>query len=233
MLRIDSDPNCDICLLTADVSPHALTLEFRAKNYRVYNRGTEPVTVGSAVVPSGGNAVWNEEESVVLAGMRLSLAIDGDPQPSPRPESRRDDELLIEDVGAPVAAASSPDDEAAAKKKSSKTMVQLAVIGFCGLAMAALLTMGGGEDTAAADLPTFDDLVVTTLAKEPNNPLRALLPKLQYAQAALVRNNLNGARRSFLKLREQLMEQVKSLPKEKRHDAQQMLDYVEYRLSQL
>jgi hypothetical protein len=234
VLRIGSDPNCDICLPTAELTPHALTLEFRGGGYRVYNRGSSPVSVGSTVVQPGANGPWNDADRVMLPGnLQLVLAIDGDPRPSPRPESRQDDDLVVDERAAPVAAATAAVDEAAAKKKSSKTMLQLGIIGFCVLAMAALLTMGGGEETAAANRPTFDGIVRATLAKDENDPMRALLPRLQYAQAAIVRNNTRGAKARFLRLRDQLVRQAETLPEKSREDARRMLDYVEYRLSLL
>jgi hypothetical protein len=234
VLRIGSDPQCDICLPTADLAPHALTVEFRSGGYRVYNRSAAPVTIGSAVVQAGANAAWNDAQRVVLPGnLQLVLAIDGDPRPCPRPELQRDDELVAEETTTPIAASAGPLDEAAAKKKSSKTMLQLGVIGGCVLAMAALLTRGKGEETAAANRPTFDGLVRATLAKEAADPMRAFLPRLQYAQSASVRNNGRIAKAHFMKLRDQLVRKMETLPEKSRADAQQMLEYVEYRLSLL
>jgi hypothetical protein len=234
VLRIGSDPQCDICLPTADLAPHALTLEFRGGSYRVYNRGTVPVTVGSAVIHGGANAAWNDAERVVLPGnLQLLMTIDGDPRPSPRPESQRDEDLVADEADMPVTAVAAPLDEAAAKKKSSKTMLQLGIIAACVLAMAALLMKGKGEETTAANRPTFDGIVQATLAKEESDPLRAFLPRLQYAQAASVRNNSRLAKSHFMKLRDQLVRKMETLPEKNRADAQQMLEYVEYRLSLL
>lgn len=234
VLRIGSDPQCDICLPTAELAPHALTLEFRGGGYRVYNRGTSPLNVGSSVVQAGANGPWNDRDSLLLPGnSQLVLAIDGDPQPSPRPESRFEEDLVVDEGAGPVDAATAAVDEAAAKKKSSKTMLQLGVIGLCVLAMAALLTRGKGEETTAANRPTFDGIVRATLAKGENNPMRAFIPRLQYAQAAIIRNNNRAAKARFLKLRDQLVRQSETLPEKSREDAKRMLEYVEYRLSLL
>ena len=121
VLRIGSDPQCDICLPTAELAPHALTLEFRGGNYRVYNRGTSPVTVGRSTLQAGANGLWNDGDSIVLPGnLQLRLAVDGDPRPSPRPESRMDDDFAMMTQASPAGAAAAAVDEAAAKKKSSK-----------------------------------------------------------------------------------------------------------------
>jgi hypothetical protein len=230
VLRIGSDPQCEICLPSADLAPHALTLEFRDGNYRVYNRCAAPINVGRAAVQPGTNAVWSGDQSIQLPGdLRLVLTIDGDPRPSPRPETRHDDEFAAVEAAPqllePRVAADST------TKKASSTMVQLAVIGLCILGMAAMLTMRGGDDAAsAANRPSFESIVRNTLAEENDDVTRALLPRLQYAQAALVRGNGRLARRHFLTLRDQLIRQRESLPDDQRQGVQRMLQYVEYQL---
>jgi hypothetical protein len=234
VLRIGSDPQCDICLPSAELAPHALTLEFRGGSYRVYNRGTSPVTVGRSAVQAGANGPWNDAESALLPGnLQLLLTIDGDPRPSPRPELPQEGDLMVDETAAAVDGVAGVPDAVAAQKKSSKTMLQLAVIGFCVLAMIALLTLGGGGETATSDRPTFDAIVRDTLGKEQDDPARAFLPQLQYAQAALVRDNKPQAKTRFLKLRDQLVLQMETLPENSRDDAKRMLDYVEFRLGQL
>ena len=230
MLRIGSDPQCEICLPSAELAPHALTLEFRDGNYRAYNRCAAAINIGRSAVQPGANAVWNGNQSVQLPGdLRLVLEIDGDPRPSSRPETRPDDGFATDET-APQLLAPAAGEEVAAKKSSS-TMVQLAVIGLCILGMAAMLTMRGGEETAAAaNRPTFESIVQTTLAAEKEDVTRTLLPRLQYAQAALVRGNGQLARRQFLRLRDQLVRQHESLPTDQRGGVQRMLQYVEYQL---
>jgi hypothetical protein len=237
VLRIGSDPGCEICLPTADVAPHALTLEFRDGNYRAYNRSSEPIRIGAAVVQQGATAVWGGDQAVQLPGdLRLVLQVDGDPRPSPRVDSRRDDGFVLQDggllaPGGPEAAA-----EATAKKKSSSTMVQLAIIGACILGMAVFLSMrGGGGGTAQSNEQrvSFDQIVATALQADKDDAARALLPRLQFAQAALVRGHRELARLRFLKLRDQLIRQNESLSDKQRESLQPMKRYVEYRLGEL
>ena len=232
VLRIGSDPQCEICLPTAELAPHALTLEYREGSYRAYNRSSVPVTVGTSVVSPGANGIWHEDQTVQLPGdLRLLLEIDGDPRPSPRPETHIDDVYAAENGDAVAGAATSAN--AAAAKKSSGTLVQLGIIAFCVLGMAALLTMGGGEaDTATQERPTFDAIVENGLAN-PEDPSSALLPRLQFAETAIVRNHRELARERFLKLRDQLVRQKESLPADSRDGIERMLSYVEFRLSQL
>src|SRR5688572_746458 len=92
VLRIGSDPQCEICLPTADLAPHALTLEFRTGTYRAYNRGATAIFLGRTSLQPGAAGVWNDGDVLTLPGdQRLALAVDGDPRPCPRPESRMDD----------------------------------------------------------------------------------------------------------------------------------------------
>jgi hypothetical protein len=231
VLRIGSDPQCDVCLPSTEVAPHALTLEYRDGKYRAYNRGASPMTVGTVAVPPGASETWLPDQAVQLGGqMRLVLETNGDPRPCPRPDAWSDNGDGMEPAAltSPDAPAEAPD---AIAKQSSSTMIQLAVIGVCVLAIAAFLTMGGGEDTASPDRPTFEAIVEETLPGD--GPLRSLLPRLQYAQAALVRGNDQLARQRFLKLRDQLVLARQSLPTDQEDGARRMLEYVEYRLSQL
>src|SRR5687767_8123712 len=205
VLRIGSDPQCEICLPSAELAPHALTLEFRDGNYRAYNRCAAAINVGRAAVQPGTNAIWSGDQTIQLPGdLRLVLTIDGDPRPSARPEARSDDGFAAVDAAPQLLEPATAAESTA--KKSSSTMVQLAIIGLCILGMVAMLTMRGGEDaTSAANRPSFDSIVRTTLASEKDDATRALLPRLQYAQAALVRGNGQLARRHFLRLRDQLI----------------------------
>jgi hypothetical protein len=236
VLRIGSDPQSDICLPSAELAPHALTLEFRDGNYRVYNRGTSPVTVGAAVVGPGANATWHADETIHLPGdLRIALEVDGDPRPTPRADSRGDDRFGDAAATLPMgaAAADAATDEAAATKSKS-SMLQMAVIGICVLAMAAMLLLknaGGGESAAAADRPTFNELVTESTSKDPAH--QAVIRRLQYAQAAIVRGNLKLAHERFSLLRDHLVSHADSLTGDAKKDAERVLSYVEYRLGQL
>src|SRR5262245_25329713 len=215
VLRIGSDPQCEICLPSADLAPHALTLEFRGGAYRVYNRGTSALSVGRAVVQPGAGGAWDEGATANLPGdLRLVLEVDGDPRPSPRQETRTDDGFASD------AAADSAEARQAAgaptTKKSSKTAVQLAIIGLCLLAGAGFLFMPRGEEAPVVNRPTFDTIVTSGLKKDDN--VRALVQQLQYAQAALVRGHNELAGILFLRLRDQLVRQQNSLPEADRED---------------
>ncbi|MEX2169134.1 MAG: hypothetical protein WD851_07475 [Pirellulales bacterium] len=229
VLRVGSDPQCEICLPSAELAPHALTVEFRDGRYRAYNRGATPVAVGGATVPPGGLGELSAGQTMQLPGdLRLVLQIDGDPRPCPRPSDlRRDDEFDAE----PQTASADAAGEEAAGKKSSKTLVQLAVIGFCVLGGAAFLAMPDFEPAAAVqEIPGFETLVEESLTL--GDAAGDRLQRLQFAESALVRGHYPLAKARFSTLRNQLVRHRESLPEEKRTDVDRYLQYVEYQMSQ-
>ncbi len=230
VLRIGSDPQCEICLPSADLAPHALTLEFRGGAYRAYNRGASAVSIGRAVVQPGAGGAWGEGETANLPGdLRLVLDVDGDPRPSPRPETRVEDGYAS-DATAESADARPTAGAPTAKKSSSKTTVQLAIIGLCVLAGAGFFFMPRGNDAPVVNRPTFNAIVDSGLKKDEN--VRALVQQLQFAEAALVRGHNELAGILFLRLRDRLVREQDSLPAADHEDAHNMLDYVQFRLGQ-
>src|SRR4051794_10661836 len=152
VLRVGSDPGCEICLPTADLAPHALTLEFRGGVYRAYNRGSSPISLGATTLQPGASGVWDDGDMLLLGGgQQLVLAIDGDPRPSARPDEGADDgysdapAIMTDDKSASGSAAG-------AKKPSSKSTIQMAIIGICVVGMGGLLLLNqmGGSDPAPA-----------------------------------------------------------------------------------
>jgi hypothetical protein len=232
VLRIGSDPQCEICVPSADLAPHALTLEFRGGTYRAYNRGTASFNVGRSTVQPGTAAAWNEGETVVLPGdLRLALAVDGDPRPSPRPETRINDG--IDEPEAVETGANATATPEAAQKAKSKSTLQMAVIAVCLLATGGLLYLsntGGFDSAPPANRPNFDTIVRTSLKKDAN--IRKLVEKLQFAQSFIVRGHDEYAKLVFSELRDQLIRQIDTMPPDDRKDAADIRDYVEMQLGQ-
>lgn len=230
VLRVGSDPQCEICLPSAELAPHALTIEFRDGGYRLYNRAQAPVQLGGMSIQPGGLGDLRADQAIELpGGLRLVLKVDGDPRPCPRPAETFE---VFQDAenAAPSGAADTPGE--AVVKKSSNSLVQLAIIGFCVLGGVAFLTMSGGGETVALDRPTFEQLVEESFSADADTAARDRIQRLQYAQAALVRGNYELAKVRFAKLRDQLIREINSLPADQREQAERTLDYVEYRLSQ-
>lgn len=232
VLRIGSDPQCEICVPSADLAPHALTLEFRGGMYRAYNRGSSPISIGSTTLQPGTAAAWEEDEAAMLpGGLRLVLSFDGDPRPSPRQESRIDDGFDNEGA-AVIADGQTVATPAAAKTSKTKTLIQMAVTGFCIAAMAGFLMLGrGGTEAPVQNQPSFDAIVVASLNQD--DKIRTLVQKLQFAQSFLVRGRIDIAKLCFADLRDQLIHQTDSLPPADRQYAAVIRNYVELRLSQL
>ena len=229
VLRVGSDPQCDICLPSTDLAPHSLTVEYRDGRYRVYNRCPSAISLGGISIPAGGAGELVPDRTISLPGeLKLVLKVDGDPRPSPRPAERDFDSELNS-----IADNSKADSEIESQsvKKSSKTLVQSAVIGFCVLGGAAFLSMGGGDaPVASKQIPSFDELVAESLSR--GDSARDRLQRLQYAQAALVRGHSRLARERFKSFRSQLVRHAELLPESEREDIARFLSYVEYRISQ-
>jgi hypothetical protein len=232
VLRVGSDPQCEICLPSADLAPHALTVEFRGGAYRAYNRGAAPVSVGSTLLQPGAAGNWDEGDAVSLpGGLRLVLSFDGDPRPCPRPEAVLDDGFDVE-VAAAAPAATAATTEAA-KKAKSKSLMQIAVIGLCLAATGGLLLLmnSGSPEPPAETVMPFDTIVQLSLAKDEN--IRTIVQKLQYAQSFLVRGDRARAKLHFSNLRDQLLRQIDSLPEKDKKAGEVIKRYVERQLGQL
>jgi hypothetical protein len=233
VLRIGSDPTCEICLPTAELPLHALTLEFRNGAYKAYNRSASPLTLGSAAIQPGTAGAWDDGDMLILPGdQRLVLAIDGYPRPCPRPE-RQSETGLADETTASTGDESTTSPEATTKGKS-KNLMQMAVIALCVVVGGGLLllnNMGGLATAPAVDRPTFDSIVHDSLKKDAT--IRALVQKLQYAQSFVVRGNTDAAKEYFGNLRDQLLHEGDSLPAADRDDAKVIREYVIDQLGQL
>lgn len=232
VLRIGGDPQCEICVPSAELAAHAVTLEYRSGAYRVYNRGSELIRVGNTAIQPGASGGWGQGESLSLpGGLSLVLAFDGDPRPVPRPESTLDD--AFDDVEPDSAgAAPAPATPEEAQKAKSKTLMQLIVIGLCVAGGGLLLMNPGDADTATEERPSFAEIVETSLKSNDGN-LRTIVQKLQYAQSFIVRGNDEQARQQFSELRDQLARQIDVLPPDGRKEVEVIQDYVETQLSLL
>ncbi len=234
VLRVGSDPGCEICLPTADLPPHALTLEFRGGVYRAYNRGGSPISLGRTTLQTGAVAVWDDGDMLILpGGQQLVLAIDGDPRPAPRPEAQTDTGYGYEpDIAAgEPAAILTPE---AAKKAHTKSLIQMAIIGLCVVGMGGLLllnNMSGSAGVPAANRPTFNDIVVKSLDQD--ETVRTFVQKMQFAQSFIVRGHYDFAKLCFAELRDQLIRQTPSMPEADRKFADAIREYSETQLGQL
>jgi hypothetical protein len=234
VMRVGSDPQCEICLPTVELPPHVATLEYRDRRYMVYNRGSVVFTLGGAVLAPGGAAPWSADTSLELPGdVRLSLEIDEDPRPCSEPNNRLavdNDEDTDHALPERDGHRSSSAGVTVAPKKKSSSWLQLGVISICLLGCGSLLTMGSESGSQPVNRPTFEGIVTAALSD--NFAPRLLIERLQYAQAALVRGDNELARSRFAAIRDGLMA-MQHVEAQGNPTIGRILEYVELRLSQL
>ena len=234
--RIGSDPQSDVCLPSADVPSHALTLEFRDGQYRIYNRCNANVLVGNQVVEPGHATGWSDSETLLLnADIALLLELDADPTPMSMasvsvPAYATDEEEDAYETS--EAELNYPDAPNQASSDSSKFMLQLAVTVMCVLGCVALLARESLKDasTDQREAPSFAG-VVRTASDAKTAP--ELIQRLQYAESAAIRGNRKSARTRFGELRDDLVPLRDTFVTENRDSELAILDFVEYRLGQL
>lgn len=232
VIRIGSDPQADVCLPTSDVAPHALTVEYRQGGYRVYNRSSHPIYLGSQLVLPNEMAGWPDTDILQLdEGTALVLDVDEDPQPAPARER-----LLPDWSETDTAATASPPSPAvdtpspANARNRQRAMFQVVVIVACFGGCVLLVLRDRARQPQVRNLPSFSSLVAESLADEQVS--RDLIGRLQYAEAAVVRGRSDLAAKRFGSLRDDL---IHSEPAGlKRHEfRQRILDFIELRLQQL
>ncbi len=204
VIRIGSDPAADVCLPTASVPPHALTLEFRNGVYRVFNRCRTEISIGTHRVSPGQAADWQDTDVLKLNDeVELALELDEDPRPRPVrtvPDVVQEAENRSEQE--PVALAPPPA-EAPANRSSSQTIVQLAVIAVCLFGCVALLVREQNKrHRTKRNPPRFGTVVRDALASKTTSP--QLVRRLQHAESAFIRGDQKAARQRFGRLRDDL-----------------------------
>ena len=235
VIRIGSAPTADVCVPSATVSPHAITLEYRDGQYRIYNRSQANIVVGEQAIPPQQSAIWQTSEIVQLNDVALRLDTDLDPTPmtmisSPVLEDEYQEESSDDEVVSPQSHLDSA--PAAAATDNSKFWVQLAVTVLCLLGCVVLLARESLKDNTVdrRTAPNFTQVVRQATAAQTKPEL---IRRLQHAESAMVRGNKKTARERFGRLRDDLV-----LLRDKFRDANQaselaIVDLVEYRLGQL
>lgn len=220
--RIGSGSGSDICLPSSQVPSHAITLERRDDEYRVYNRTKRPFQLGGQVIAAGDAANWLDGDSIVLPDgtsmlmQRNDDAIENAILPDVCDDDDEVDEVEIEDR----------DDEQSirTRRKLDPTIVkQLLLLATCIAAMCIFLCDFGGQSSAQST--RFDRIVEAGLASETASA--PLLQKLQFAQAALVRHDMKMAKYMFLSLNSELIAQKPAFVNGDRKIELAILNYVQ------
>lgn len=238
VIRIGSDPQSDVCLPSADVAAHALTLEYRDGQYRVYNRCRSNVFVGMRSVETGKAVTWADTDLLQLND-DIELVLDVEEDPTPRPmrpddvyENEEEDnfpgEVTDRSTLSQVAIKSD-----SAKEDSSKFLIQLAVTILCFAGCAGLLAREAlkAEDAGGFVKPPIFTEVVRDANSSNTSP--ELVQRLQFAESAAIRGNEKSARERYSSLRDDLLQLRNTFLSESRNPELAILDFVEYRLGQL
>ena len=232
--RIGSDPQSDVCLPSADVPAHALTLEFRDGHFRIYNRCNSNVLVGSQVLEPGKATIWPASETLLLnADNALTLELDADPTPMSMASASVPEYDAVEEEDYSAEPELNYDEVAnQPPADNSKFMLQLAVTVMCVLGCVALLAREALKDSSSdrRKAPSFTR-VVRDAADAKTAP--ELIQRLQYAESAAIRGNRKTARNRFGQLRDDLVPLRENFVADKRDPELAILDFVEYRLGQL
>ncbi len=217
VVRVGSDPTSDMVIPSPSVDPHALTVEFRQTEYRVYNRGSQQIVVGGQLLEQGQYTNWLDTDLLQMQGdVTLALELDADPSPTPKPIFDASDTLATP-VTAHQEPANTPPVAHASQRRAassltaeaspglSKTTVQLAVTGLCIVGCVLLLARhqlrGGVQDRIPA--PELEEVVRSSLESD-DSAASSLVDQLQLAEAAYIRGQKPLARERFRQLHDAL-----------------------------
>ncbi|QDU98079.1 FHA domain-containing protein [Lignipirellula cremea] len=88
VMRIGSSHACNLTIASADLDEQALTLRFKDGLYSVINRNRAVVRLGEAHLEPHATAPWQPGASLCVGSVTLTLLVEGDPSPSPRPSDK-------------------------------------------------------------------------------------------------------------------------------------------------
>lgn len=198
VIRIGHDPRCEVRVEEPGLAAFAAALEFADGRYTVYNQSDSPMILAGRELAPRASAAWTPgQELTPTKGVTLRLvADDKNRAPGHRP-------------AAPVAVESAAQSEptpAGAKAPASKLRdaLQIAVIGLCLVGMAAMVALQGkiGAEPVARDPSTDFAACLESLADDGRQDLRR---NLQDARRAELRDELATARRSYARVRDQVL----------------------------
>ena len=197
VVRVGSDPQSDICLPSANIPAHALTLEFRDEGCRIYNRCRNNVYVGAHVVAPDEVAAWPETDILELDD-EIELLLDLNPEDEPG-VSMSYDEAFTE---APTPAAPESSKQTENRANGAKTVIQLAVTVVCLIGCVLLLVRDQTRKEPQSSGSSFEQVIDEAFAAEVSP---ALIKRLQHAEALRIRGRKDHADREFMRIRDDLV----------------------------
>lgn len=222
--RVGSDPQSDVCLPTAEIPGHALTLEFRDDGCRVYNRCRDSVYVGAQVVPPDQVVDWPDTDILAL-GSDIELLLDLDVE--------HEEPIGFEQYDDPTITAENDIDTLPNRSSSgaaAKTTMQLAVTVLCVIGCVLLLARDQNRKSVRKAGPLFSEVVAQGLEGDTSSEL---LRRLQHAESQRIRGNERAAVIAFGRLRDDLVPQRERFETDQRQLELDVLQLVQSRLEEL
>ena len=206
VIRIGSHSDCDVRLLSNQVPPHALTVEYRKGQYTAFNRSESSLRKGSSEFAANTKSTWINGETMQFPGVAdLVLMIDRDPAPGPRPNTSIpstsfESSVCEEQLDCPtdvLEANERPGSNSASATGNgfgAKEKLQLAVTIACFVGIIGIIAiklMPEAKKIGTEEKVSFDDVVknFTTLKIE-DGKLREIFHKVQNANLILSRGEL-------------------------------------------
>lgn len=230
--RVGSDPQSDVCLPTADIPGHALTLEFRGESCLVYNRCRDRIYVGAQVVEPAQSVNWPETDILQLGqGIELILDFD-DAETNHTIDDFEDEHAANELANGPMAeSAAHLQNTEGLKNRSNtaKTVAQISVTVLCLVGCIFLLLRDQNRNSSSIEGPGFASVVSSGL----ENPAvsRKMIQRIQHAEAHRVRGRSKDARKAFQFIRDDLVEETQSSNSDSDNPNSKLLRFVQSRLA--
>lgn len=214
VVRIGSEPSSDLCIPSSEVSPHALTVEYREGQYRIHNRSQSDLYVGGRVIEPHASRQWRESDLLELAGgVQLALELDDDGAPAPKSlhtlyDSEPNDAQQVADAAATelsqsqhkVTRDASQGEHAALTQQKAKRGIlgPILVTCLCVTGCVLLLLREHNKSHSDGTAGKLDFASVIHLAQAPSSDVTdAVLHHLQWAEAAVLRGDRETARRRY------------------------------------
>ena len=201
--RVGSDPQSDVCLPTAEIPGHALTLEFDENGCRVYNRCRNNVQIGEQMVEPDQAAAWPETD-VLQLGEDIELLLDFEDPEAQNANANFYTEFDDETDVAENHSAAKEQEQAENKSSSSaKTMMQLAITLLCVVGCALLLLRDQNRNSGPESGPGFSEIV--TSAVENADVSSELIRRIQHAETQRIRGRREIAREQYQSIRDDII----------------------------
>ncbi len=227
--RVGSDPRSDVCVPSAGIPSHALTLEFRDNNRcLVYNRCRESVFVGAQVVEPEHVVEWPETDILQL-GSDTELLLDFETEDRQSFPIEVLDSVDSEETEDGISHDSQVTQDSSSNQKStSKTVLQLVVIVACLAGCVLLLIRDQNRKEGVKSGPGFADVVSAALTDTEISP--NLLRRIQFAEAQRIRGRNDEAMELFQRIRDDLLEQMGNFESTEDTPQRQLIQLVQNRL---